>query len=132
MSGLADLVNRDAVLAQLTARDPDILDESNERANLFVYALDGIAAEVAAVVGGDGLPPAGVTRDLAVQAVVLGTAMSVESSLFPEQINGDSSRAEQLRDRYVALLAQLRLLFPQAGVTPPTERSHHAVTQWLA
>lgn len=110
MSLLADLVSKDAVRAQLTARQPELLDDpEGEFYGLFDYSLEGIAAEVAAVTGD--LPPE-FCRALAVQAVVLGTAMSVESAMFPEQINGDSSRAEQLRDRYIAVLAQLKTLSP--------------------
>lgn len=110
MNLLAQLVPKEAVQAQLTSRSPELLDDpESEFFGLYDLLLEGIAEEVAAVCGD---PPAEFLRGLAVQCVVIGTAADIESSLFPEQLNGDTSRAQQLRDKYVALLASLRQLGP--------------------
>ena len=110
MNLLATLVDKDAVRAQLTARSPELLDDPDGPTyGMFDRVVEGIAEEVAAITGD---PPPDSVRGLAVQCVVIGSAADIEASLFPEQLLGDSSRAQYLRDKYVALLAQLRGLSP--------------------
>lgn len=105
LGGLAAEVSRDSILALLIGRPPDCLDDP-ERQVLVEQLVAGITAEVVAVTGRD---PIAEQRDLAVWAIVLGAAASLEAALFPENIGiGDTGRAEVLRTQYLGVLAGLQ------------------------
>lgn len=101
---LAEAVTPERVQALLTGRTPGLL-EAPERYGLFMSIVAGITTEVTNIVGPT---PTGWVRDSALWAITLGSASLIEESLFPEQQNGDATRAQQLQTRYLGVLADLR------------------------
>lgn len=105
MTVLERLVPIEFVQAEMAGRQPQLLEEGGKHRTVYEHLLRQRAVEVTAICGD---PPPKDVVDLAVTCVVLGTAMALESSLFPAQLNQDNARGQQLRDRYVAVLADLR------------------------
>jgi hypothetical protein len=113
LTGLAAEVHVRRMQALLIGRPPDCLTDPDARP-LVDETVRGIATEVAAITGSD---PAGEVRDLALWAIVLGSAASLEAALFPEGTGiGDTGRAEVLQRRYLGVLADLRRA-TTAGIT---------------
>ncbi|MCB9377092.1 MAG: hypothetical protein H6515_14650 [Microthrixaceae bacterium] len=105
LTGLAALVSARMIQGHLINRPAHVLDPDGEDFPLVLDHVRGIAAEVTAIAG---IPPEGsARRDLAVTAISVGVARNLEEALFPEQQLGDSTRAEQLERRYLALLKLL-------------------------
>lgn len=113
LSALAGEVKVAAVRSLLLARDPNVLNPDEAETFIgFLEVLNGIATEVESIVGTN---PATNVRKLAVWAITVGVASSIESSLFPEQqIGGQDASASQLQIRYLSLLKRLGSL-PGAG-----------------
>lgn len=105
MTVLERLVPIEDVQAEMAGRQPQLLEPGGKYRMVYENLLRRRAVEVAAICGD---PPPKDVVDLAVTCVVLGTAMALESSIFPAQLNQDNARGDQLRDRYVAVLAELR------------------------
>lgn len=113
LSGLAAEVRIERMQALLIGRPPDCLTNVDTRP-LVDETVRGVASEVAAITGRE---PVGEVRDLAVWAIVLGSAASLEAALFPEGVGlGDTGRAEVLQRRYLGVLADLRRA-TTAGIT---------------
>lgn len=106
---LAASLSRDAVFVHLQARLPEIGRRQDFEA-LYAAELDGVASEVVAIAGDP--PQDDLDSPIRQRALALGVAASIESSLFPEQIVGETSRAEALQRRFVAVLALLRDRYP--------------------
>lgn len=111
---LADDVDTEQVQGLMAGRLPgDVVSEDGSRFALFLTTVRGVAAEVTPLAGDLGPGP---RRDLAVWAVALGTAASLEGSLYPEQQGlGDTGLSSALARRYAAVLAQLRGSLPTDG-----------------
>lgn len=109
MTRLAASLNRDAVLVHLQARVPDVLRREDFGA-LYDAEIEGVASEVIAIAGDPDVDD--VDSPLRRRALSLGVASSIESSLFPEQQLGDTTRADALQRRFVAVLALLRERYP--------------------
>lgn len=104
---LVEAVTTVAVEALLAERPPLGLDADSDRTALFAATVRGVAARVAPYVGT--APPAGLRRDLAIEAITVGVASRIEASLFPEQQGlGDQGRARVLALEFDSMLAQLR------------------------
>ncbi|RYZ31624.1 MAG: hypothetical protein EOP01_02985 [Propionibacteriaceae bacterium] len=122
-SHLAAALKRDAVLAHLLARTPELLQREDFEA-VYAAEVEGIAAEVIDIAGDPELADA--ASPLRLRALSLGVASSIESSLFPEQQLGDSGRADQLRARFVAVLAQLRGRYPDGPASNPAPTRYYS------
>lgn len=109
------------VAGLLQERQPTILDDTDEARARFAARLRGAAVEVLGLVGGN--PPAGITRDLAAEAIAFQVASEIEFAEFPEQqAPGDDGRGGYLHERYVELLKRLKeILDDNDGVVPPGE-----------
>jgi hypothetical protein len=131
MGSLIDDVTPRRVRALLVNREPALLATADANHDLFTETVAGIAAEVVPIVGVD--PAPGPIRDLAVWAITLGTAASLETGLYPEQQLGEDARARELRVRYLGVLSQLRAragggtnprgTFPKAQAWPDPART---------
>jgi hypothetical protein len=111
LTGIAADIRLERLQALMINRPPDCLTDETA-GPLVAETLRGIAAEVTAVTGPT---PTGDVRELAVWAVVLGAAASLEAALFPEQLLGDGARAEVLQRRYLGVLADLRRVVATTG-----------------
>lgn len=105
MTELAAEVTPQKVNALLLNRTPTILHPEDADHALFQEIVAGVTSEVIPVTGED---PAEPIRSLAVWCISLGTASNLEAALFPEQQLGEDARAQQLLNRYLGVLADLR------------------------
>lgn len=106
VTGFAAEVTPKAVRALLINRDVALLNPEDPDHELFAETVAGVATEIVPIVGTD--PTTGPVRDLAVWALTLGVAASLENALWPEQQLGEDARARELRIRYLSALAELR------------------------
>jgi hypothetical protein len=108
---LAASVDVKVVSGLMAARAPGLVDEDSDKYPLFQTTVGGVAREVAPLAGSvpqEGAEPS-ERWELALWAVALGVAASIEGSLYPEQNElASTSQAQILTARYQAVLEQLR------------------------